>query len=215
MNLFVTLREDFMQTRKILTLVGGISRNSLNKKLFHAVEDLVPDDFEIITTNLEELPFFSQDLENDPPDKIVAYKELIREADAFLFISPEYNRSFPGVLKNGIDWGSRPYGQNLWKNKPAAVMGASPGNIGTFGAQHHLRQVLAYLEVPVMGQPEFYLKADKCFDQNGQLTDPKVKDLITNFWKSFAIWIDSMNLTGETGFHLPKSRGLEDSPLIL
>ncbi|KYG70285.1 hypothetical protein AZI85_14170 [Bdellovibrio bacteriovorus] len=171
---------------KVLTLVGGISKDSLNKKLFKAVKEMAPADIQIETFDIATLPFFSQDLENDPPEVAKQFKNKIKEADAALFITPEYNRSFPGVLKNAIDWGSRPYGQNLWEKKPAAVMGASIGNIGTFGAQHHLRQVLAYLNMPTMGQPEFYFNASKAFDDKGTLIDPKSKELIQGFWKSFA-----------------------------
>ncbi|MNK07793.1 NADPH azoreductase [compost metagenome] len=177
-----------MSSVHILAIVGGISKESINKKLFYAVRSLAPKNMVLEDFDISQLPFFSQDLENDPPEVARKFKERIKEADAVLFITPEYNRSFPGVLKNAIDWGSRPYGQNLWDKKVAGVMGASIGNIGTFGAQHHLRQILAYLNMKTMGQPEFYLNASKCFDGKGQLADEKVKELIQGYWKAFVAW---------------------------
>lgn len=203
-----------MKSIKTLTLVGGISRNSLNKKYFRSIQELSIPHFEFETFDISRLPFFSQDLEMDPPDIVTEYKEKIREAEAVLFVTPEYNRSFPGVLKNAIDWGSRPYGQNLWNQKAAALLGASPGNIGTFGAQHHLRQVLAYLNMSVLGQPEVYFNASHAFDEQDRLTNEKTKEIILQFFEAFYEWI---HLVTEK-FHPEKediyqSQGLEDSPL--
>lgn len=178
-----------MEKIKILALVGGISRDSLNKKLYHAVKERAPENLKIFTYDISKIPYFSQDIENDPPDSIIEFKDLIREADAVLFITPEYNRSFPGVLKNAIDWGSRPYGQNLWDKKPAGVMGATISSVGTFGAQHHLRQVLAYLNMSVMAQPEFYFTSKNSFNEQGVLTDEKTKKFIVQYWKAFQEWI--------------------------
>jgi NAD(P)H-dependent FMN reductase len=202
-----------MMKIKVLTLVGGISRESINKKLFSAIRDMDLSNFEFITFDIAKLPFFSQDLEIDPPDQVTTYKELIREANAVLFITPEYNRSLPGVLKNAIDWGSRPYGMNLWQKKPAAILGASVGNVGTFGAQHHLRQVLTYLNMYTLGQPEFYFNATDAFDKDGKLINPKTEHLLIKFFDAF---LDLITL-----FQAPKqpenqgrykARGLEDSP---
>lgn len=170
---------------KVLVMKGGISQDSLNKKLFAAMKKLAPQGVELTDYPLEKLPFFSQDLEGDLPEPVLEFKKMVKGADAVLFITPEYNRSIPGVLKNAIDWASRPYGKSEWDKKPAAVMGASVGNIGTFGAQHHLRQVLAYLNMPTMGQPEFYLNASKSFDEKGQLSDAKTQEHIEKYWKSF------------------------------
>ena len=201
-----------MQTRKILTLVGGISTGSLNQKLFQVARDLSPQGYKLIGHDIQKLPFFSQDLENDPPDIVAAFKDKIRESDAILFITPEYNRSIPGVLKNAIDWGSRPYGQNLWKRKPAATMGASIGNIGTYGAQHHLQDVMAYLDLCTMAQPEFYLNGSKAFNESGKLIDQNVKKLISNFLTSFVNWIEFIAPEDAKNHGLHKSEGLEDSP---
>lgn len=202
-----------MKKIKVLTLVGGISRESINKKLFFGIKDLELSDYEFITFDISRLPYFSQDLEMDPPDQVTAYKELIRESAAVLFITPEYNRSMPGVLKNAIDWGSRPYGMNLWDKKPAAILGASVGNIGTFGAQHHLRQVLAYLNMYVLGQPEFYFNASEAFDAEGKLTNPKTEQLLIKFFEAFNELITLCRVPklpeNQARF---KSQGLEDSP---
>jgi chromate reductase, NAD(P)H dehydrogenase (quinone) len=182
-----------MQTPNILVFVGGISKNSLNEKVFSAIKWKHSKDFHFEDFDIKSLPFFSQDLESDPPALVVELRKKIKNSDGVLFITPEYNRSFPGVLKNAIDWGSRPYGQNSWDKKPAAVMGASVGSIGTFGAQHHLRQTLAYLNMNTMAQPEFYLNASKAFDQEGKLADTVVEDLIAKYMKSFGAWVVQHN----------------------
>jgi chromate reductase len=198
---------------KILTLIGGIGQNSLNRKLFSAVKEIVGPEADLIEFDISQLPFFSQDLESDPPDYVTSYKDLIREVDAVWFITPEYNRSLPGVLKNAIDWGSRPYGQNLWENLPGAVMGASVGNIGTFGAQHHLRQILSYLNIITMNQPEFYFNGSQAFNDEGKLIDDKTHHLILNFWTAFRDWIGKHGVNAhQVEQPLFQSKGLEVSP---
>jgi chromate reductase len=186
-----------MKNTKILTLVGGISQGSLNKKLFHAFKEVVGGDAELIMADIAKLPFFSQDIENDPPDSVIAFKDQIRQADAILFITPEYNHSIPGVLKNAIDWGTRPYPENVWQYLPVATMGASAGNIGTFGAQNHLRQILIYLDVHLLNQPEFYMNGSKAFDENGKLTDEKSRKQMEKLWTAFK------GLIGEVHFERP------------
>ncbi|MGE0207460.1 MAG: NADPH-dependent FMN reductase [Candidatus Babeliales bacterium] len=175
--------------KRILTLVGGISINSINKKLYKNILQLDHQDMNLESFDISKLPYFSQDIENEPPDIVEEFKDEIRNCDATLFITPEYNRSFPGVLKNAIDWGSRPYGKNLWDKKIAAIMGASIGNIGTFGAQHHLRQVFAYLNMYVMPQPEFYFNYTQALDSVGNFTK-EANEIIQNFLNSFQDWID-------------------------
>ncbi len=186
--------EAVMTHFNILGLVGGISKNSLNKKLFKAAQDLAPDNLKLTDFDISRLPFFNQDIENDPPQSVNELRTAIKESDAILLVTPEYNRSVPGVLKNAIDWGSRPYGHSVWDQKITAVMGASVGNIGTFGAQHHLRQTLAYLNTKTMGQPEFYLNASKAFDDDGKLKDPAIKELIEKYMHSFTRWIELFRL---------------------
>ncbi|HXH30665.1 MAG TPA: NADPH-dependent FMN reductase [Bacteriovoracaceae bacterium] len=183
-----------MDAVKVLTLIGGISCHSLNKKLFNSILDLSFRDYEFESFDISRLPFFSQDLELDPPDSVIDFKDQIRQCEAVLFITPEYNRSFPGVLKNAVDWGSRPLGQNLWNNKPAAVMGASLGNIDTFGAQHHLRQVLAYLNLRVMGQPEFYFNGSRAFNEGGELVDTNTRKQLKAFFSAFKDWCDHLDI---------------------
>jgi chromate reductase len=141
---------------KILTIIGGISAKSINKKLFELIKPLAPKDFEFETFDISQLPFFSQDIEDNPPQTVTDFKNAVSDAQAILFLTPEYNRSIPGVLKNAIDWASRPYGKNLWAGKSAAVLGASMGAIGTFGAQAQLRALLSFLGAAVMYQPEIY-----------------------------------------------------------
>ncbi len=178
-----------MESIQILALVGGISKGSINKKLFSAVQNLASQKMKFENFEISGLPFFSQDLEMDPPKIVLDFKAKIMSSQAILFVSPEYNRSFPGVLKNAMDWGSRPYGKNSWEHKPTGIMGASIGNIGTFGAQSHLRQVVSYLNMPLMAQPEFYLNASKAFDEGGKLVDEKTKEFILKYLNAFEAWI--------------------------
>lgn len=186
-----------METIKTLVLIGGISRESLNRRYFRAIEKRHPSGFLFKSFDISRLPFFSQDIENDPPQVVVEFKDKIKEADAILFITPEYNRSFPGVLKNAIDWGSRPYGQNHWDKKPAAILGASIGNIGTFGAQHHLRQVFAYLNMYVLGQPEMYFNATHLLSDTADFVEEKTGHLIDDFFTAF-------------GSHIQRIKGIEE-----
>jgi chromate reductase, NAD(P)H dehydrogenase (quinone) len=201
-----------MDNIEILTLVGGISRNSLNRKLFNSIKDLAPPQLVLRTFDISKLPYFSQDLEDDPPDSVIKFKDLIRETDAVLIITPEYNRSFPGVLKNALDWGSRPHGQNLWSKKPAGVMGATISNVGTFGAQHHLRQVLAYLNMSVMGQPEFYFTAKKSFNDEGKLTDEVTKDHIMHYLEALTNWVEKVGDQKITSTRIQLKDNLDRSP---
>lgn len=202
-----------MTPPRILTLIGGISKESLNKKLFQTFENTVGDEAEFVVFDISKLPFFSQDLEQDPPDSVVAFKEEIRESDAVLFITPEYNHSLPGVLKNAIDWGSRPYGQNLWDNFPAAMMGASASKIGTYGAQQHLRQVLSYLNLKVMNKPEFYLNGSKAYSEDGVL-DEKSMGYIESFWFSFKTWIQEHLELQDLQAKKLRSEGREDTSWV-
>jgi chromate reductase len=172
--------------KKVLAIVGGISRDSLNKKFYRAFKELAPSGYEVDTFDISMLPFFSQDIEKDAPKVVREFKKRIEEADMYLFITPEYNRSMPGVMKNAIDWGSRPEGSNSWKaHKKGAIAGASSGNIGTFGAQSHLRQTMMHLSIELLCQPEFYFNGSKAFDENGNLTEERTKEYIKKFWNSF------------------------------
>lgn len=201
-----------MATPRILTLIGGISQGSINKKLFQAFQERVGAQAVFVVFDISKLPFFSQDLENDPPDYVTFFKDEIRESDAILFITPEYNHSLPGVLKNAIDWGSRPYGQSLWEKMPAGMIGASAGNIGTYGAQMHLRQILNYLDMRLMNQPEFYLNGSKSISAEGKL-DEKTLGFVDKFWTHFKLWIENNQAeTIPSGKERPQ--GIIESPGI-
>jgi chromate reductase len=164
---------------KILAIIGSISQNSINKKLFEAVKPLAPEDFEFETADISQLPFFNSDIENPNPESVVKFKETVKAAAAVLFITPEHNRSFPGVLKNAIDWGSRPYGKGVWVKKPVAVLGASPGAIGAFAAQNQLKTLLSFLGAKVMWQPEIY------FNFTANVTDGNLSDSSKQFFSKF------------------------------
>jgi NAD(P)H-dependent FMN reductase len=173
----------------ILVLVGGLSRQSLNRKLCLAAEQIAPEEFNFEEFNIANLPFFNQDLEEALPEMVQDFKQKLKNCQAVLIVTPEYNHSIPAVIKNAIDWASRPYGQSLWEHKIVGLMGASVGNIGTFGAQQHLRAILSYLNAYTMEQPEFYLNGSKVFDQDGHLIDEKTKQRIKSYWQSFENWI--------------------------
>lgn len=158
-----------MKEIKVLSLIGGITKNSLNRRLYDEIVKHNTTGLQFETFDLASIPFYSQDIENNPPANVVEFKARVAAADAIFIITPEYNRSFPGVLKNAIDWGSRPFGFSLWSGKPTAITGASVGRIGTFGAQQHLKNVCAFLDMRVMNQPEFYFDASTSMDDNGLL----------------------------------------------
>jgi len=164
---------------RILGIAGSLRRDSYNKAALRAATQLVPEGSEIDIFELDGIPGFNQDDEQDPPEKVVEFKKRIREADAILFVTPEYNYSVPGVLKNAIDWASRPYGDSAWSGKPAAIMGASIGAIATARAQYHLRQMFVFLNVFAVNQPEVMIgNAHEKFDAEGNLTDETTKSLI-------------------------------------
>ena len=164
---------------KILGIAGSIREGSYNRAALRAAQSLVPEGATIETFDIKGLPGFSQDDETNPPPQVVELKQRIREADAILFVTPEYNYSVPGVLKNAIDWASRPYGDSAWTKKPVAVMGASVGTLGTARAQYHLRQMFVFLNMYAVNQPEVMIsQAHKQFDAEGNLTDEVAKKLI-------------------------------------
>jgi chromate reductase len=164
---------------KILGIAGSLRRGSYNRLALRAAGELLPEDASLDAFDLPDLPGFDQDKEKQPPAAVVELKARIRAADAVLFVTPEYNYSVPGVLKNTIDWVSRPYGDSAWAGKPAAVMGASVGSVGTARAQYHLRQTLVFLDMPAVTQPEVMIAAaHKRFDESGALTDEVSRKLV-------------------------------------
>jgi chromate reductase, NAD(P)H dehydrogenase (quinone) len=162
----------------ILGIAGSLRKVSYNKAVLRAAQKLVPADASIEIFDLDGIPGFNQDEEKNPPPKIVELKAKAKAADAILFVTPEYNYSIPGVLKNAIDWASRPYGDSAWTGKPVAIMGASVGVIGTARAQYHLRQTFVFLDMDAVNQPEVMINASKSLDEQGNLTDEKAKELI-------------------------------------
>jgi chromate reductase len=159
-----------------------------------ALAKLAPPELKLEIVEIGDLPFFNQDLEEarDEPPAWQRFRERIGAADAVLFVTPEYNRSVPGVLKNAIDVGSRPYGKSVWARLPGAVISVSPGAVGGFGANHHLRQSLVFLDVPAMQQPEAYLGgAGKLFDAEGNLAKDDTKKFLEAYMKAFAAWIEA------------------------
>ena len=168
-----------MADLKILGIAGSLRKASFNRMALKAAQGLVPAGATLEIFDLPDLPGFNQDSEKSPPAAVTDMKARIRAADAILLVTPEYNYSVPGVLKNAIDWASRPYGDSAWKGKPVAVMGASVGVLGTARAQYHLRQCFVFLDMPVVNQPEVMISAAAGkFDPAGNLTDDMAKKLI-------------------------------------
>ena len=168
-----------MANIKILGIAGSLRKGSFNRSALKAARGLVPAGATLEACDLPDLPGFDQDKEKTPPAAVTELKARIRAADAILLVTPEYNYSVPGVLKNAIDWASRPYGDSAWKGKPVAIMGASAGVLGTARAQYHLRQTLVFLDMPAVNQPEVMIGgAASKFDQAGNLTDETAKKLI-------------------------------------
>jgi chromate reductase len=174
---------------RILGIAGSLRRDSYNRATLRAATELAPAGASIETFELDGFPGFNQDDEQNPPAKVVELKRRIREADAVLFVTPEYNYSVPGVLKNAIDWASRPYGDSAWNGKPAAIMGASIGAIGTARAQYHLRQMMVFLNMFPVNQPEVMIgNASERFDAAGNLTDDATKEFIRQLLQNLVDW---------------------------
>ena len=174
---------------RILGIAGSLRHESYNRAALRAATQLMPEGASIEIFELEGIPGFNQDEEQNPPAKVVELKRRIREADAILIVTPEYNYSVPGVLKNAIDWASRPYGDSAWNGKPAAIMGASIGAIGTARAQYHLRQMFVFLNMFPINQPEVMIgNASERFDAAGNLTDDTTKDFIRQLLQTLVEW---------------------------
>lgn len=175
---------------KIAVFVGSLRKQSFNRQLAVAIEKMVPQGFSFEYADIGGLPLYDQDFDTDYPAAGTALKRLVKQADAVLFVTPEYNRSIPGVLKNAIDIASRPYGDSPFPGKPAAVIGISPGKIGTALAQQHLRNVLAYLDLNTMGQPEAYVQyTDGMFAADGTVTHDSTRKFLQGFVDAFAAHI--------------------------
>ncbi len=174
----------------VAVMVGSLRRDSINRKVANALVELAPDALKLTIIEIGNLPIYNQDVDESPPAAWTQFRERIRSVDAVLFVTPEHNRSVPAALKNAIDIASRPYGKSAWSGKPGAVVSASPGSIGGFGANHHLRQSLVFLNIPAMAQPEAYLGgADKLFDAHGKLANEGTRIFLHDFMRAFEAWI--------------------------
>jgi chromate reductase len=194
-------------THKIAIIVGSLREGSINRKVARSICAIRGDNLDCSMIEIGDLPLYNQDLDVDPPEQCRRFRQAVGSADGVLFVSPEYNRGIPGALKNAIDVGSRPYGQSVFDKKPAAIVTASPGGIGGFGANHQIRQACVFLNMPVMQQPEAYLGhvTDDSFDQDGCLKDGPLKGLVTTLAHAFHDWVDmiqrSRQLLAEDAAH--------------
>jgi len=177
--------------RSVAVLVGSLRKESFNRRIANALIAQAPPSLKLEIVEIGALPLYNQDLDTaTPPEPWAAFRQRVGAAQALLFVTPEYNRSMPGVLKNAIDVGSRPYGKSVFARKPGAVVSVSPGAIGGYGANHHLRQSMVFLDVPMLQQPEAYISgADKLFDAQGALTNPSTKEFLGKFLAAFERWI--------------------------
>lgn len=192
---------------KIAIIVGSLREASLNRKMARAICKIRDDNLDCSIVEIGQLPLYNQDLDGNPPEQWRRYREQVGAADGILFVSPEYNRGIPGVLKNAIDVGSRPYGQSVFDKKPAAIVTVSPGAIGGFGANHQIRQACVFLNMPVMQQPEAYLGhvTDDSFDGGGSLKEGPLNELVSKLAHAFHDWVDvihrSRRLLAEDAAH--------------
>ena len=179
--------------RDVVVLVGSLRKESLNRKMAIALRAMAPQSLKLEIVEIRDLPLYNQDLDAAPPAEWEAFRAAIRPKDAVLFVTPEYNRSVPGVLKNAVDVGSRPYGHSVWTKKPGAIVSASPGALGGFGSNHHLRQSCVFLDMPIMPQPEAYLgHIGDAFGEDGRLKDEKLAGLMGSFMAAYADWVEKI-----------------------
>ena len=205
---------------KIAILVGSLRKDSINRKIARSMCAIRDDNLDCAMVEIGDLPLYNQDYDSAPrqPEQYVRFRDQIRAADGVLFCTPEYNRSVPGVLKNAIDVGSRPYGESVFDKKPAAIITASPGAIGGFGANHHLRQSCVFLNMPMMLQPEAYLGnvSDDSFDADGCLKDGPLKGVVKKLAQAFHDWVDmiqrSRQLLAEDAAHAEQETVQQTEP---
>lgn len=185
--------ENFMAHHTIAVIVGSLRNESINKKLALALEKLFPADFSFIHVRIDDLPLYNQDDDGQQCAQVIRLKGEIAAAQGVLFVTPEYNRSVPGVLKNAIDHASRPYGQSAWSGKPAGVIGTSGGPIGTALAQQHLRNILAYLNMPTLGQPEAFIQTkESLYDEAGNIGEASRK-FLQGWVDAYVAWVKKHN----------------------
>ena len=179
-------------TRDVAVVIGSLRKESLNRKLAHALIEMAPPSLKLAIVEIGALPLYNADYdEADVPAAYTVFRERMQHAEGVIFVTPEYNRSVPAPLKNAIDVGSRPYGKSVWNGMPTAVVSGSPGAIGGFGANHHLRQSFVFLDMPAMQQPEAYVGgADKLFDAGGRLSNESTRGFLGKFMQAYAAWLE-------------------------
>lgn len=176
--------------KTIAFVVGSLRQGSYNQQLAKAISQLLPADYTAVFADISKLPLYNQDHDSHTSQEVLDFKQVIATADAVIFVTPEYNRSIPGVLKNAIDQGSRPYGSSVWQGKPAGILGTSPGALGTALAQQHLRNVLSFLDMAVLSQPDVYLQFNEStFDPEGGITNDSTKAYLQGWVKHYIEWI--------------------------
>jgi chromate reductase, NAD(P)H dehydrogenase (quinone) len=174
----------------VVAIVGSLRAGSFTRSIVLALAEMMQGSLKVDVLNIGMLPLYNPDLETSPPVPWSEFRSRVKRSDAVLFATPEYNRGVPGALKNAIDVGSRPYGSSAWAGKPAAVLSVSPGSLGGFGANHHLRQSLVFLDMPTLQQPEAYLGgADKLLDEEGRVINPETQKFLMRFAQAFEVWI--------------------------
>jgi chromate reductase len=182
------------KVHNVAVIVGSLAKNSLNRKMAHALAELAPANLKLGIVEIGDLPLYNNDLDGTPPAAWVAFREKIASADAVLFVTPEHNRSVPAALKNALDIGSRPYGKSVWNNKPGAIVTVSPGAQGGFGANHHLRQTLTFLNVHTLAQPEAYIgHAGQLFDEKGKITNEGTQKFLQSVVTAFGAWVEKLS----------------------
>ena len=197
---------------KIAIIIGSLRKDSLNRKVARSICALRNENLDCSMIEIGDLPLYNQDLDANPPEQWTRFRQQIAASDGVLFCSPEYNRGVPGVLKNAIDVGSRPYGQSVFDKKPGAIVTASPGSIGGFGSNHQIRQAAVFLNMPIMQQPEAYLGhvSDDSFDADDCLKEGTLKVLITTLAHAFHDWVDMIHRSraalAEDGAHRAQVR---------
>ena len=185
-----------MDSKKIGILVGSLRRASYSLSIAKACASLAPEGISMSFIDIGNLPLYNQDFDDDgnPPETYAKFRDEVDKLDGFLFVTPEYNRSVPAVLKNALDVGSRPYGHNVWNGKPGGIISVSPGAIGAFGANHHLRQPMVFLNVLLLQQPEAYIgKVSTLLDDKGELTDESTIKYLKTYMDAFAKWVDTVS----------------------
>jgi chromate reductase len=178
--------------RDVVVLVGSLRRESITRKVANALVQLAPASLSCAFVEIGNLSHYNQDLETQPPKEWADFRERVRRGQAVLFVTPEYNRSVPGALKNAIDVASRPRETSSWNGKPAAIVSVSPGAIGAFGANHHIRQMLVFLNMPTLQREAYIGGAAGLFDASGQLTNESTREFLRLFMEAFAAWVERL-----------------------